>query len=108
MLAREIFERHPDYLFARTALAQLAIKDGRLEAAQALLEPLLSRPRFHFSEFAALSDAQTNLHLRSGNLEAAKACLDLWARADPDHPGVASARSRLNSRGRPRLPGLRR
>jgi tetratricopeptide (TPR) repeat protein len=97
-LIRQVHERHPDYLYASVALAQLAILDGQPEQAEALLMPLWTRPRFHVSEFSALSDAQINLHLLRGNREAARGCLALWEQAAPDHPGLALARQRLAPR----------
>lgn len=55
-LREEIIERFPDYLFARMSKAAELIDDGDLEAAEALLLPVLERERFHFLEFGAFSD----------------------------------------------------
>lgn len=46
-LTIRMYERHPDYLFARTAMANLAVERGQLERARELLEPLTRRPRLH-------------------------------------------------------------
>jgi tetratricopeptide (TPR) repeat protein len=101
-LAQWVFARHPDYLFARVARAKLCARRGQLEEARALLQPLLSRSRFHFSEFAALSDAEIELQLAEGNKEAARSWLRIWEEADPDHPAIGAWRRRLEP-GR-RLP----
>ena len=106
---RRAHERHPDYLFARVSLAQLASRRGDLDEARALLEPLLSRRQFHFSEFAAVCNAHIELALAEGNREAARSYLELWANADPDNPGIESWRRRLDQHGWQRwLPGRRR
>jgi len=94
-LHRQLVERHPDYLFARAGLAQRLIQRRDLADARALLDPLLSRRRLHFSEFAALCVAQIDLYAAEGNLDTARSWLDLWKSADPDHPGIAAMERQL-------------
>jgi tetratricopeptide (TPR) repeat protein len=89
VIAERLVERHPDYLFGRTALANMASERGEVARARELLAPLLERRRFHHSEFAALSMAQLNLFLADNNLEQARICLDMWRQADPHHPALA-------------------
>jgi tetratricopeptide (TPR) repeat protein len=79
-------ERHPDYLFGRTAQASLAATRGDFDRARRLLEPVLARKRFHFSEFAALCLAQVNLLVAEGKHAPAQSWLDLWRQTIPDHP----------------------
>jgi hypothetical protein len=57
-LRLRLHERHPDYLFGRTALASLAAERGELDRARELLAPLLTRQRLHIGEYAALCMAQ--------------------------------------------------
>lgn len=51
----------PDYLFARTSLAKIAMRAGDYERASELLAPLFSRREFHNSEFNALCAALIEL-----------------------------------------------
>ncbi|MCI0461088.1 MAG: tetratricopeptide repeat protein [Gemmataceae bacterium] len=94
-----LHERHPDYLFGRTALANLAAERGEFERARKLLEPLLTRSRMHVGEFAALCMAQINLYLAEGNREQARHWLGMWRQVTPDHPALGGFESRLR-RGR--------
>jgi len=47
VLIQQVDERHPDYLFARTGLAQRCIERGEFDQARQLLEPLQQRERMH-------------------------------------------------------------
>jgi Flp pilus assembly protein TadD len=98
-LARQIHERFPDYLFGRTNLAALCVREGDLARARELLEPLLQRQRLHFSEFAALAIAQIQLLLAERHPEAAQSWLEMWERVDPDHPQIPLMRQRIEPRG---------
>jgi len=95
VIIRRLHEQYPDYVFARTGMAQLCISRGEIDEAEALLKPLRTRRRFHFSEFAAFCVAQIQLFLAQDNLDAARSWLDMWASADPDHHAIAEWRRRL-------------
>jgi len=100
VIVRQLYQRYPDYVFARTSMAQLCMSRGEIDEAEALLKPLLTRQRFHFSEFAAFCMAQIQLFLARGNPEAARSWLDVWATVDPDHHAIAGWRRRLAKRKR--------
>ncbi|MBV9848865.1 MAG: tetratricopeptide repeat protein [Armatimonadetes bacterium] len=102
-LMRQAHERHPDYTFAATNLASICARTGRIEEARALLEPVLTRPRLHFNEFASLCMAQIELSLAENNQEAARSWLEMWEGADADHPHLEQFRRRINGLG-PRKP----
>lgn len=91
-LVRQIHQRNPNYLFGRTNLAHLCIRSGQLEEARNLVAPLLSRRRFHFSEFAAMCAAQIHMALAEGNVDGARSWFQMWSEVDPDHPGLAQWR----------------
>jgi tetratricopeptide (TPR) repeat protein len=95
-LVREIHERFPDYLFGRTNLAHLCVREGELDRAQALLEPLLARRRLHFTEFAALAAAHIDVLLARGERDGARSWLEMWEGIDPDHPGLAHWRRQVS------------
>ena len=100
-IIRQVHKRHPDYVFARTSLARLHLTRGETDEAEALLEPLLSRQRFHFDELGAFCEAQIELLLAQGNTDAARSWLDMWAASDPEEqPAIERWRERLN---KPRL-----
>jgi tetratricopeptide (TPR) repeat protein len=93
---RQIYERHPDYFFGHTNMAMMLIQKKELKQARALLNPLLTSKRLHFSEFAALCGTEVELELAEGRMDAARGWLDMWAQADPDHPWLQSLRKRVN------------
>ncbi len=94
-LLRRIHERHPDYLFARTALAQLAIQSKHYDEANELLKPLLSRQKLHVSEFGSICNAYVGLLAGEGDKGAARSWLALWRKASPDNPILQDWERRL-------------
>lgn len=87
-MIREIFERHPDYLFARVSVARMHMRDRDFAAAEELLKPLLSRHKLHTSEATTLFGAYVDFYELQGNVEAAKTWLDMWANIDPENPQI--------------------
>lgn len=85
MLA-ELFARFPDYLFARTGMANRAIMAGDLDRAQELIQPVLQRPIFHPSEFSALCQVELALQEARGEQNGAEAWLRVWEEMLPDDP----------------------
>lgn len=102
VIVRQLHQQYPDYVFARTGMAQLCIRRGEIDEAEALLKPLLTQRRFHFSEFAAFCVAQIQLFMAQDNLDAARSWFDTWASADPDHHAIAEWRRRLDKAKRRR------
>jgi tetratricopeptide (TPR) repeat protein len=94
-LLRQIHERFPDYLFGRTGMARFYIQEGRLEEAKALLDPLLTRPRFHTSEFAAVASAEIDYWLAQKNKDAARPWLEMWEKSAPESPMLQVYRQKL-------------
>jgi len=101
-LIHEIHRRDPDYFFGRINMAFYHLDAGNLEEAREMLTPLLSRPRFHLSEFVAVCQTQIALCRAEGHLDAARSWLKMWEDVDPDHPGLQDFRRRLGLSG---LPG---
>jgi tetratricopeptide (TPR) repeat protein len=91
-LTHEIHQRHPDYLFARVAIARNHLLAGDLDAAEELLKPMFLKRRLHFTEVTALFSAQVDLYIARGDSEGARGWLDMWAKADPDNPEIARYR----------------
>jgi len=87
-LTETIYLLFPDYLFARTSLASDAIREGNLELAADLLEPLFKRRDFHSSEFDSLCIAQIELLAMSGELSSAIDWLKMWEDCNPKHPSL--------------------
>jgi tetratricopeptide (TPR) repeat protein len=94
-ISEQLFARHPDYLFGRLAMANISIRRGELERARELLQPILTRRRFHRSEFSALANAQMELLLAEGQPESAESWLELLREADPDNPFIETWDLRL-------------
>jgi tetratricopeptide (TPR) repeat protein len=91
-------ERHPDYLFARCAMAQLCTQEGKLDEARDWLDPLLERPRFHYSEFSALCAAHVTLLMAEGLPDGARAWLSFWEQIDPHHPDIKRLRRKVGKK----------
>lgn len=95
-LLEDLHERFPDYPFARTSLAQLAIQDGDLDTARDLIAPLRLCEQMHRSEFMALLGVQANLALAQDNLKSAEVVVSTMEKMDPSHPSSTNLRRRLD------------
>ena len=111
-VVRELHARHPDYLFARVRLAENAVGDRDFKAARELLDPLMTRSRFHHSEYAAFCHAHITLLVAEGETEGARRWLQIWEDVAPDDPRVDHWKARLKRPGlfgklfRRALPGI--
>ena len=76
----------PDYLFARTSLAILAMRDGDYEDASDLLAPLFLRREFHISEFNSICSAVIEFSLLTEQYHSARVWFDTWSQPDPKNP----------------------
>jgi tetratricopeptide (TPR) repeat protein len=105
-IVRQIHRDCPDYVFARTHLADECIANGNVAEAKTLLAPVTKQQRLHVSEYAAWCSANINLALAEGNRDAARSLLKSWEQVDPDDQrikiwkgrvkGVRGLRSRLS------------
>lgn len=77
-LMDELFEQFPDYLFARCAKAKNYLDDGNIDAAQTLITSMLSRDRFHTSEFTVFSDTYLSLLVKQNEVDKARSWLGVW------------------------------
>jgi tetratricopeptide (TPR) repeat protein len=89
-------ERFPDYLFASTSLAQLAIKDGDLQTARDLVAPLRRREELHRSEMMAVLSVSASLAFADDNLDSARATVSMMEQLDPGHLNSTTFRRRLD------------
>jgi len=95
---QQMVDRFPDYLFGQVALARLLVEQEKTEEAQSLLDPLLSRGKFHISEFSALCAIQIELLIARKEYEGAKSWMQMWQQADPDNPNLGHFRRLLRGK----------
>ena len=89
----------PDYLFARTSLATIAMRAGQYARASELLSPLFSRRKFHISEFNALCAALIEFSLLTQQDRSARLWFDTWSKPDPKNPKLDFYRALLQKAG---------
>ena len=82
-IMHQIHRDHPDYLFARTHLADRCIVDGNLDEAKALLAPIAQKKRLHTSEYAAWCSANIDLVLATGDRKAAHSLIAHGSKLPP-------------------------
>ena len=94
-IVQDLYRRHPDYLFAITAMIGIHLSHDDLEKAGEILKNRFElslmypdRKIFHISEFTAFYDMIVNYHIAYGNLDAAQSALNIFEKVDPDHPAV--------------------
>jgi len=89
----------PDYLFARTSLAVLAMRADNYERASELLAPLFSRREFHISEFNALCSALIEFSIFTKHYHSARIWFETWSNPDPKNPKLDFYRKLLQKVG---------
>ncbi len=94
-IIRRIHCDQPDYLFARTHLADHCIADGNLEEAKTLLAPIAQIQRLHVSEYAAWCSASINMALAMGDRKTARSLLNAWEQIDPDDHRIKVWKGRI-------------
>jgi tetratricopeptide (TPR) repeat protein len=87
-IIHQLYEQHPDYFFGVIGMANLYLKDKKLEEAETLLKPLLLQRRLHISEFRALAVCQIQLSLARKRSEGADRWLEIWTDIEPDAPDL--------------------
>jgi tetratricopeptide (TPR) repeat protein len=87
-LLRQNYRNHSDYFFGIIGMAGLYVNEGKFEQAETLLKPLLSLPRLHITEFAALCMAHIQLYHAKKMPEAVQTWLDMWTQIDPDNSNL--------------------
>ena len=98
LLMEVLHYQHPDYLFARTGLAKAAMRKGDLQQAQALLEPLYQRRKFHVSEYDALCATQIDLLLLQNDPISAKTWFKMWEACNPENTRLNPYRTLFKSK----------
>jgi len=93
-----VVERFPDYLFARCAKARNHLDDGNIDAAEALLTPMLSHDRFHTSEFDTFADVYVRLLVEKNQVDGARIWLQMWQQTGADSVALAYWTDKLLSR----------
>jgi tetratricopeptide (TPR) repeat protein len=83
-MIRRLAEDRPDYLFARTAMANICIDEGELDEAKEWLDPLLTRQHFHISEFRSLAFAQIRYWYAMEQPDGARHWVEMLEQVDPD------------------------
>ena len=65
-LLEHALEIDPDYLFAKAALARITARQGDVEQAKTMLQPLLERDSYHYSEWRSILLAQLEMAKQLG------------------------------------------
>jgi predicted Zn-dependent protease len=65
-LLEHALEIDPDYLFAKAGLARIAARQGDVERAKTMLQPLLERDRYHYSEWRTILMTQLEMAKQQG------------------------------------------
>lgn len=94
-----LYEREPDYLFARVAMAQFCLHRGEIHRVAELFDHKLDlkllypqRNVFHLSEFLAFARVMVEYYLRKNEHCAAVRYHELMEEMDPEHPLTRQAR----------------
>jgi tetratricopeptide (TPR) repeat protein len=87
-LCRQIVSDYPTYVPARVTIAGFHLNRDEIDAADALLKPILKRTRFHIQDLATFSEGYLRLLTQQKQLTGAEGWLQLWRQVTPDHPRI--------------------
>ncbi len=92
---QDLYRRHPDYLFAITAMIRIHINHDELKQAGEVLKnrcelSLLypDRKIFHISEFVAFYSMIVRYHIARGAMDEAQSAFQIFQKVAPDHPDM--------------------
>ena len=85
-LSQQLVAEDPKYIPARLTLAQYHLSADEVDAAEALLLPILKIRRMHYKNFALFSQLYLRLYVIKEEPEKALNWLGLWEQLMPDHP----------------------
>ncbi len=86
-LLREALVLAPEYLFARCTLARYLAGEGEIDEARELLEGLVEREEWHYSEYRSYMLAQRALALAQGEFETLKGLDETLAELEREFGG---------------------
>lgn len=101
-ILQQVHERFPDYLFAQASLARIYAARGDTVRARELVDPMLTRKRLHFSEYALLCATEIEIDLARGELKNARSWLDMLEETLPGHPAIEELQQRIKEAKKPR------
>jgi tetratricopeptide (TPR) repeat protein len=85
-ILRELYEKHPDYLFAASTLVQLCMVQGRDDEAKAIIESITLPAETHPAAMVSWAIAQHLYWKNKEDYATAANCLDIVRDIAPDHP----------------------
>lgn len=106
-LISELFDDYPEYLFARTNMAQIQMDEGNLDAARGLLNGISLEDTFRPTEYEAVYGAMIRLSEMERDPAEALRWLDALEQAVPDSEIAPTWREKLKPARRAR-PAPRR
>lgn len=91
-LAKECYQKFPDYLFAKLSYAEFCMRRGNFEEVPIILDHkfdlkmhLPERDTYHITEVVGFFGITGIYYARIGELEAARVCCDLLKEIAPEH-----------------------
>jgi tetratricopeptide (TPR) repeat protein len=99
---RDLYARHPDYLFAKLGVAELCLKQGNLDEFEAIFDKKFDlklmypeRNVFHVSEHVAFAMIMMMYYLRIKQDRAAQLYYNMMEEIAPNHPLTKQARNMM-------------
>ncbi len=108
-LIQQLHQDHPEYIFARAAVAQIMAGDGEIQKARELLAPVYQQDRLHVSEAIALFSAQAEICFADRDTAGVERAISMLTELGGEgNPSAIAWRQRLNRRSSPILENLLR
>lgn len=91
----QIIEQYPDYFFGQISAARKALYANDLKKSRELLNKLMTRKKYHITEFSALCSALVDLSIEDDQPEAALSWFEMWEGAFPEDPRLEKYQEQL-------------
>ncbi|MGK7929399.1 MAG: tetratricopeptide repeat protein, partial [Spirulina sp.] len=98
-LCQEIYDRDPNYPFARIALAKRHLDRKEFEKANELIQPMIQWKSMNYQAFNYLCQTHIELALAQKQPEGAQTWLQMWQQVIPEHPNQEYWQSRIEHPG---------
>ncbi len=94
-MADQIIQKYPDYFFGQVSAARKTMYAGDLKKARDILNKLMTRKKFHITEFSALCSVFVDLSIEDDQPEAALSWFEMWEGAYPEDPQLVQYQEQI-------------
>ncbi|MEM9543237.1 MAG: tetratricopeptide repeat protein [Cyanobacteria bacterium P01_E01_bin.42] len=98
-ICQQLYDRDPDYPFARIALAKYHLDRKEIEDAEALVQPMIQWKSMNYLAFHFLCQVNIEIGLMKKEMEKARSWLSIWKQVSPEDAKIEYWEARIEHPG---------